>query len=49
MAAICPRFGKMSAAVQYPAMCRSRIYELAGKPENAGLIKKNGAASIVDF
>jgi hypothetical protein len=49
MSAIRPRFGKVSEAIAHSSVCRSRLYEWAGKPENAGLIKKNGAASIVDF
>jgi hypothetical protein len=44
-----PRFGKVPEAIRYASVCRSRLYQWAGKSENAGLIKKNGAASIVDF
>jgi hypothetical protein len=41
------RFGKLAAAVEYSALGRSRLYELA--PRYPGLFKKNGVAVIVSF
>ncbi len=42
-----PRFGKVATASAYSGRSRSRIYELA--TENPGLIRKDGASSLVDF
>jgi len=42
-----PRFGRISEAVAYAAVSRSRFYEWAS--ERPGLIRKNGRASLVDF
>jgi hypothetical protein len=42
-----PRFGKLAAAVAYSGRSRSRIYEWAA--QYLGLIRKDGASSLVDF
>jgi hypothetical protein len=42
-----PRCGRISTAVAYSGVSRSRLYELAAI--TPGLFKKNGTATIVDF
>lgn len=42
-----PRAGKISTAIAYSGLSRSRLYELAR--QHPGLFKKNGGATIVDF
>jgi hypothetical protein len=42
-----PRFGRMGAAVAYSGIGKSRLYEWA--QANPTLIRKNGAASLIDF
>jgi hypothetical protein len=42
-----PRAGKISTAIEYSGISRSRLYELAHK--HPGLFRKNGNATIVDF
>jgi hypothetical protein len=41
------RFGKLPAAIEYSALGRARLYELA--PKYPGLFRKNGPATIVSF
>jgi hypothetical protein len=42
-----PRFGKVPQAAAYSGRSRSRIYEWAA--QYPGLIRKDGASSLVDF
>jgi hypothetical protein len=42
-----PRFGKLPAAVTYSGRSRSRLYEWAA--EHRGLIRKDGASTLIDF
>ncbi len=42
-----PRFGKLAAAIVYSGRSRSRLYQLAA--ENRGLIRKDGASTLIDF
>jgi hypothetical protein len=42
-----PRFGRVSEAMSYAAVSRSRLYEWGRK--NEGLFRKNGSASLIDF
>jgi hypothetical protein len=42
-----PRYGKISFASDYSGRSKSRIYELAA--EHRGLIRKDGASSLVDM
>jgi hypothetical protein len=42
-----PRFGKLATAIAYSGRSRSRLYELAA--ENPGLIRKDGASTLIDF
>lgn len=42
-----PRFGRLSAAVDYSGICRSKIYQFAETaPE---LFRRNGSGTLVDF
>ena len=43
----CPRSGKIPAAIERTGIRRSTLYKLAA--QNPGLLKKVGAATIVDF
>lgn len=42
-----PRFGKLAAATAYSGRSRSRLYEWAA--EYPGLIRKDGASTLIDF
>jgi hypothetical protein len=42
-----PRFGKLPVAIAYSGRSRSRLYEWAH--ENPGLIRKDGASTLIDF
>jgi hypothetical protein len=42
-----PRFGNLPAAIAYSGRSRSRLYEWAA--ENPGLIRKDGASTLIDF
>jgi hypothetical protein len=42
-----PRFGRISAAVEYSGLGRSVLYIKAA--ERPGLFRKNGTANLVDF
>jgi hypothetical protein len=42
-----PRFGKVPTAVGYSGCSKSRLYEWGA--EHAGLFRKNGASTLIDF
>jgi hypothetical protein len=42
-----PRYASIRNATAYSAICRSRLYELAG--QHRGLFRKNGSATVVDL
>jgi hypothetical protein len=42
-----PRFGRISEAMQYAAVSRSRLYEWGR--EKPTLFRKNGRATLIDF